>query len=66
MTAVRVDRAGGTGGKKGKGSAKEYVCITHRQRQQCAGSQTEGRGGGEGMGASVIVSTIKIKFKKSV
>lgn len=53
--------------------AKEHICITHRQGQQWASDgqgekgQTLGRGGqreGE-MGTSMILSAIKIKFKKN-
>ena len=58
---------------KVEGLAKEYICITHRYRQQCGNGQSEegqglgrGRGGQHGgkIGASVIVSTIKINNKK--
>ena len=38
-----VDRVGGSGEKKVKRSAKEYICIAHGHRQQCGEGQ--GRGG---------------------
>ena len=44
--------------------------MTHGHRQQCGDGQREGVGAGlrrakkEGMGTSVILLTIKIKFKK--
>ena len=71
----QTDRLWGWGGivqKEVKGLAKEHICTTHRHRPQCGDGQREvgagrggggQRGGGE-MGTSVIVSTIKIKFKK--
>ena len=61
-----------TGWKKGKGLAKEYRCMTLRHRQQCGDGQTEGRAAAVWrqakagkMGTYVIVSTLKMKKKKS-
>ena len=61
----------GTGWKKMKGLAKEYICITHGHRQQWGEGQREGGDGGwmeRGKSRNwghLQVSTNKIKKKRN-
>lgn len=62
----------GTGWKMVKGLAKEYIGITHEQRQQskdCLKKEGQGQekvGKGGEIGAAIIFSTIKTNKKEFV